>query len=648
MIAAACLAGCKEVTPDVDQEDVIPEFNDNDGNNDDSGDDDPSGTGSDEGSTLVENDDNLDISEYDKSITIVWNGSEATVTNTSKLSVTKEGAHVVIGAAGAEGKKVRINLSGSTTDGSLKIYNGVKADDTNKKMLISLEGVSITSSKGPAINIQSGKTVYVYLNEGTENSLCDASEYKDIPEGEDAKGCFFSEKQLVFCGTGKLSVQGKYKHAICVDDYIHVMDGSIVVKSSESDGIHTNSYIQIDGGTVEVTSKGESIQCEEAETGYFYMKGGKLTLTPSGEKCGGIETASDIVISGGDLTVTAGGAAAKCLKSDKNITISGGNLTLKTTGTGVFDSQANDTAAAACIRAENNVTLDGGTISCTSTGAGGKGINCYAFTCNKGTELIVKTTGGEYKYNRYSSRPKAIKATNMVTINGGSIEITTSGTEGEGIESKKNIEVNGGKTVINAKDDGINAAGVITFNGGYTYAFSSGNDGIDTNNGKANSIVVNGGVVIAHAAGGAEEGFDADNHAYLSFNGGYVFCTGGQQGGGGGMPGGWGGGGFGGGSSSSPSCSQPTLLWNTSASKGYFTVTDTSGNVMMSCYVPRSLTTNYSFFSAPFKSGSKYKCGFTTSAPSGAKEIFGTYFYADGTVSSLSKSFTAPSGYSSL
>lgn len=650
MIAALCLTGCEGNVPDPFDPAELPENNDNDGNSEGSDPDAPGGTGNDADADVSGSDDTLDESEFDKAITIVWNGDNATVTNSSKLSVSQDGAHVVIGSAGAEGKKVRINLSGSTENGSVKIYNGVKADDSNKKMLICMEGVSLKSAKGPAINIQSGKTVFVLLKDGSDNHLSDAADYKDIPENEDAKGCFFSEKQLVFSGSGTLTVESKFKHAICADDYIHIMGGNIIVKSSVSDGIHANDYVQIDGGSVDIASAGESIQCEQAELGYFYMTGGEVTLSPSGEKSGGIETASDIIIEGGNLTITAGGAAAKCLKSDNNVTIKGGTLNLTTTGSGIYDQDNKDTSASACIRAENLVTLKGGTISCTSTGAGGKGINCYVFTAEDGVDLTVRTSGGVYTSNKAQSRPKAIKATKLVTIDGGNLDITTTGTEGEGLESKDAVVINGGKIVINAKDDGINAAGVITFNGGYTYVYSSGNDGIDTNNGKANSIVVNGGVVISHAAGGAEEGFDADNHAYLTFNSGFVFCTGGQQGGGGGggrgPGGGWPGGG--GGTSSSPSCKQPTMLWSTSASKGYFTLTDKDGKVVMSCYVPRALNQNYSFISAPVTSGSSYKCGFSTTAPSGATEVFGTLFYADGTASSLSKSFTATTGYSNL
>lgn len=652
-------ASCSEIKIEIGGNDPVEnegsgENNENDGNREDGGSNDPSGTGKDNtvdtgGSEDENSGDVLDESEFTKILTIVWSAEGASVTGEAGLQVSTEGGHVTIGAPGVAGSKVRINMSGSCADGSLKIYNGVKADDTNKKILLSMEGLELKSSRGPAINIQSGKTVFVLLKDGTTNSLCDAANYAAAPEGEDAKGCFFSEKQLVFSGRGALCVRGLFKHAICVDDYLHIREGEITVSEASSDGVHTNEYVRIDGGSLNVTSKGEAIQCEEAENGYFLMTGGSITLKTSGEKSGGVETASDIIIKGGVIDIAAGGAAAKCLKSDNNVSVSGGRLTLKTTGGGVYDSFARETSAAACIRAENNVTLSGGEITCTSTGNGGKGINCYAFTSDDGAKLSITTSGSVYSYSQSKSRPKGLKATNILKVNGGEIDITTTGTEGEGLESKGNIEINGGTITINAKDDGINAAGVITFNGGYTYVCSSGNDGIDTNAGKANSIVVNGGVVITHSAAAPEEGFDADNHAYLTFNGGYVFCTGGLQGGG--WRAGWGGpGGPGGGSgtSSNPTCSQPTFMWNTAASKGYFTVTDANGNVLMSFYVPRALSSNYSMVSGPMKSGQKYKCGFTTSAPTGAETVFGTLFYSSGTLSGLSKSFTASEGYFTL
>ncbi|MGM9791144.1 MAG: carbohydrate-binding domain-containing protein [Candidatus Cryptobacteroides sp.] len=644
LIAGFMLGSCElSVVPSpADSQDEIVNEDPEDGDIDE---DDPSGTGNDSLVDVGDTEEIVDLDEFTKTIDIVWNGSSASITNGTSLEVAVDGGHVTVGTPDSEGQKVRINLSGSSTDGSLKIYNGVKADDTHKKLLLSFNGLALQSGRGPALNIQSGKTAYLLL--GSENSLSDCASYSAIPDGEDAKGCIFSEEQLVFLGDGSLSVSGLYKHAICSDDYITFIGGELEVVSAASDGIHTNGYVRVDGGKLNINSQGEGIQCEKAEEGFFYMTGGCLAITSSGDKSGGIETAADILIDGGILNVSVSGNAAKCLKSDNNICITGGSLDLHASGGGLYDTTEKDAKAAACIKAENIVTLEGGVISCRSTGNGGKGINCYRFICNDPTRLSVNTSGSTYNYSSQTCRPKAVKATDGVQVNGGNIEIETTGTEGEGLESKSWVEINGGKVAINAKDDGINAATTITFNGGYTYVYSTANDGIDSNYNKAGSIVFNGGVVIAHSAGGPENGFDADSNGNLSFNGGMIFCTGGQMGGGGGGRGGWGGGPGSGGSGSSPACEQLTYSWTGAAKVGWFTIADNSGKVIMSCYIPRALSSNFSLISAPLEAGTAYQYGILGAAPAGATEVFGQYFYDSGTATGLT-GFTAGTGYLTL
>ncbi len=70
-----------------------------------------------------------------------------------------------------------------------------------------------------------GKRVFVEVKTETENYLADASSYSTVT-GEDEKGCFFSEGQLIFSGTGALTVTGNYKHGICSDDYVRLRSGS--------------------------------------------------------------------------------------------------------------------------------------------------------------------------------------------------------------------------------------------------------------------------------------------------------------------------------------------------------------------------------------------------------------------------------------
>ena len=57
-------------------------------------------------------------------------------------------------------KNVEIVVSGKSDDGQLKIYG-------EKKFKLTLSGVELTSSKGPAINDQCKKLACVHLTEGT-------------------------------------------------------------------------------------------------------------------------------------------------------------------------------------------------------------------------------------------------------------------------------------------------------------------------------------------------------------------------------------------------------------------------------------------------------------------------------------------------
>jgi len=92
-----------------------------------------------------------------------------------------------------------------------------------------------------------------------------------------------------------------------------------------------------------------------------------------------------------------------------------------------------------------------------------------------------------------------------------------------------------------------------------------------------------------------------------------------------------------------------TYLSNTSISAGYFAVTNASGSVIMECYVPRSMSQNYSYIvSDKMSSGTTYYYGTTSSAPSSASDSWTTsysygYYYYGGTISKPSGSFTASS-----
>ena len=375
-------------------------------------------------------------------VTVTYSGSSATVT-TSDTSVEyyTDGAYVTIDMLTHSVKNVEIVVSGKSDDGQLKIYG-------EKKFKLTLSGVELTSSKGPAINDQCKKRAFVHLTEGTTNRLTDAATYSEEPRylnggssaSEDRKGCFFSEGNLIFSGTGVLEVKGNYKHGIVTDGYFYTRPGvTIAVTGAAKNAIHVK-----------------------------------------GDQDDGI----GVYIAGGLIYANVSSTAGKGIKTDLDAEIVGGKLLLNTSGNATYDEDEKDTSSSACIKTDGSVIISGGTHTLKSTGTGGKGINADGEIRVSGGETTVTTTGGKYTYSsNLTSSPKGVKADGNITISGGKLNISVTGASdgSEGLESKATLTISGGEIYSYAYDDAINAASAINITGGKVYAYASNNDGIDSN-----------------------------------------------------------------------------------------------------------------------------------------------------------------------
>ena len=288
-------------------------------------------------------------------INIVFNGTGVTVTGDTKGFVTTLGADVVVNT-GNDTDSLLLVLSGSTTEGSLLVYR-------EKTFGIQLNGVSIHHANGPAINNQCGKALYLYVADGTTNTLTDGTAYTE--QSYDQKGALFSEGQMIILGTGSLSVTGKCKHAIACDDYI-IIDENVTLHatSTTGNGIKVNDGLWINNGTL-------------------------------------------------DISVTAD--AARGIKCDSVVVITGGTTTITTSGDCLYDQDADEYSSAACIKCDYDFTMSGGTLTMTSSGDGGKGINSSASVIFSGGTLKAVTTG-----DNENGKPKAIKAVTGITVSGGS------------------------------------------------------------------------------------------------------------------------------------------------------------------------------------------------------------------------------------
>ena len=239
----------------------------------------------------------------------------------------------------------------------------------------------------------------------------------------------------------------------------------------------------------------------------------------------GIRGNDAVIITGGVVNVNVTGTADKGISSDGEVRLDGGRTTIMTSGGYEYDEEDLDYTACAGIKADSIVNINGGELNIKSTGIGGKGINSDdKININDGVIRII-TTGKRQKDSKGSVSPKGIKADGNITIKGGQTQIRLEGTgDGtEALESKGEIHIETGTLECYSYDDAINSKGNLYIDGGYVYARATNNDAIDSNM----NLYINGGVVIAEGGQQPECGIDAAEGYSAYINGGTVIAVGG-------------------------------------------------------------------------------------------------------------------------
>ena len=332
-------------------------------------------------------------------IQVVFNGTTATVDIPSTASVTStvNGAYVTLRSTTTTEEYVYA-LSGSTAAGGLTITGSYK-------LTLYLDGVSITSGKGAAIDVECGKRIAVVLADGTTNSLVDYASGSQ-------KGAFYTTGHPEFAGGGTLNVTGNVKHAIAAKEYLQIKKtvGIINVLSAVSDGIHCG--------------KGK----ENNENNYFQMNGGTLNISNVGSDCIDSDDYGTVLIKGGVLNLDVEATDVVGIKSDSTITITDGTITVNVTG-----------EESAGIRSNWETRISGGEIILNVSGAGSKGI--------KGKQQTVKTVNnGGSVYISDSTDMKIIAS-------GGNVIAAGDTTKCMGMSIDADLKHTGGSVYILAKGD---------------------------------------------------------------------------------------------------------------------------------------------------------------------------------------------------
>lgn len=322
----------------------------------------------------------------------------------AKIELTGSAASSSTKAATVDGTTVTISspgnyrVSGDLGDGRIVVNS---ASDGN--VVIILDGVDITSSTGPAIEVLDADEVVVFLADGTNNHLSDTSR-EAVAEGEpEANGVIDSKADLTIAGTGSLEVNGVFEDGIVGSDGL-VIEGGTVEVTAADDGVRANDYVIINDGVVTVNASGDGIRSdnEDDETrGFVAITGGTVDVVAGSDA---VDATTDIAIADGTLTLATGDAGGKALVANVIVVIDGGSI----------ETVSADDA----IHSNNSVVINGG-------------------------QFTIETDDD------------AVHADSRLVINGGEIDVTRSF---EGLESA-DLTINAGTINITSSDDGMNAVG---------------------------------------------------------------------------------------------------------------------------------------------------------------------------------------------
>ncbi len=369
--------------------------------------------------------------------------------------VTLAGDHFEFPHPGAKLSEDRRTLT--ITDKGTYVFRGdmtggqIVVDVPDGRVHLVLAGMSLTAGEdAAAITVRPGASIVRLIAEtGTQNTLSDGATRPSADIAEPA-AAICSEEDLVFCGTGELTVHGNYRDGIYSRDRVILSDLSLSLFSQE-DGIVGHDALLAQNAVVRAICGRDALKSNSLREGrgYVYLASGSYYLQSGTD---GISASWCALLTGGDYTIRCGGGSSgergyesrKGIKARAELVISGG----------AYDVDAADDA----LHSDGKLALTGG-----------------SFTLRSGEE--------------------AVQAKDLLVADG---DVTVHTCQ-NGLAAE-NLTVSGGTTRLTAKKNGVRAQVRMESTDS---GFSLYPKDTETPSAPPAGFLLSGGILIANAAGDA-------------------------------------------------------------------------------------------------------------------------------------------------
>lgn len=223
-------------------------------------------------------------------------------------------------------------LSGSSAQAQIII----DTPDDDKVQLV-LSDLTLSCKTSAPIYVRNADKVFITLADGSDNSLSTTGEFVQIDDNN-IDAVIFSKEDLTLNGTGSLTITSAYGHGIVSKDDLVITDGTYTMTCAKH-GLSGKDSVRILDGTFDLTTTKDGIHAsnDDDETlGYIYIAGGDFTICSQDD---GMHADSALYIEDGTIditesyeglegqTITILDGTISIVSSDDGINASGGSST---------------------------------------------------------------------------------------------------------------------------------------------------------------------------------------------------------------------------------------------------------------------------------------------------------------------------------
>lgn len=177
----------------------------------------------------------------------------------------------------------------------------VDADDEAKVQLV-LDGVRIVNEDMPAIYVKAADKVFVTSTDSDADNYLEMSGECTEVDGSSLDAVVYAKDDLVLNGLGTIEIVSVSENGISAKDDLKITGGTLII-TADTDGIEANDSIRINGGDLIIDSRKDAIHAEnenDSSLGYVYINNADVFIIAEDDA---IRGTSYVQIDGGRLEI---------------------------------------------------------------------------------------------------------------------------------------------------------------------------------------------------------------------------------------------------------------------------------------------------------------------------------------------------------